>query len=530
MSVQPKHPGVYLFEATSNVKTIAGVATSITAFVGRAKRGKVNEPVSCFKFGEFNRRFGGLWVDGPLSYSVDDFFANGGGQAVVVRLFKPNSASDSGVATITAGSLELMAANPGEWGNKLKATVSYTNDANAAASVAAKYGVTAADLFDLTIQDKGTNAEEKFRNLSVHANAGARRVDRVLAAESNLVSIKLDNNGDPVLPAARPSDGATGQGQDGNDGQLLTPTDVIGAEDQKTGIYALLKTDIFNLLVIPPETRDGTTDSTVWEKAADFCARRRAFLLVDPPGSSDSGPAWDANPDTAAQGVQAAQINSPLISLTNASHAALFFPRIRRRDPLRDGQMDTFVPSGAIAGVMARTDNNRGVWKAPAGIESTLSGADELTVKLTDDENGLLNPIGVNCLRSFPNVGRVVWGARTLRGSDQLADDYKYIPVRRLALFIEESLYRGTQWAVFMPNDEPLWAQLRLNIGAFMQRLFRQGAFQGSSPRDAYFVKCDSETTPQDDINRGIVNVVVGFAPLQPAEFVIITIQQIRSA
>ncbi len=121
-------------------------------------------------------------------------------------------------------------------------------------------------------------------------------------------------------------------------------------------------------------------------------------------------------------------------------------------------------------------------------------------------------------------------GARTLRGSDQLADDYKYIPVRRLALFIEESLYRGTQWAVFMPNDEPLWAQLRLNIGAFMQRLFRQGAFQGSSPRDAYFVKCDSETTPQDDINRGIVNVVVGFAPLQPAEFVIITIQQIRSA
>lgn len=524
MSVQPKHPGVYLFEATSNVKTIAGVATSVTAFVGRAKRGTVNEPVSCFKFGEFNRRFGGLWVDGPLSYSVDDFFANGGGQAVIVRLFKPNSSSDTGVANVAVGSLELTAANPGEWGNKLTAEVSYTSDANAAAAVAAKYGVTAADLFDLVVEDEGTNAQEIFRNVSVHANAGARRVDRVLTAESNLVRVKLDNNDDPVLPAARPSDGATGQGQDGNDGQLLAPADVIGAEDQKTGIYALLKTDIFNLLVIPPETRDGTTDSTVWEKAADFCARKRAFLLVDPPEG------WDANADTAAQGVQTAQINTPIISLTNASHAALFFPRIRRRDPLRDGQMDTFTPSGAIAGVMARTDNNRGVWKAPAGIEASLSGVDELTVKLTDDENGLLNPIGVNCLRSFPNVGRVVWGARTLRGSDQLADDYKYIPVRRLALFIEESLFRGTQWAVFMPNDEPLWAQLRLNIGAFMQRLFRQGAFQGSSPRDAYLVKCDSETTTQDDINRGIVNVVVGFAPLQPAEFVIITIQQIRNA
>jgi uncharacterized protein len=188
------------------------------------------------------------------------------------------------------------------------------------------------------------------------------------------------------------------------------------------------------------------------------------------------------------------------------------------------------VPSGAIAGIMARTDTNRGVWKAPAGLEATISGAEELTVRLTDDENGLLNPIGVNCLRTFPNIGRVVWGARTLRGGDQLADDYKYVPVRRLALFIEESLYRGTQWVVFAPNDEPLWAQIRLNVGAFMQRLFRQGAFKGASPREAYFVKCDSETTTQDDINRGIVNIVVGFAPLQPAEFVIITVQQIRSA
>jgi uncharacterized protein len=179
---------------------------------------------------------------------------------------------------------------------------------------------------------------------------------------------------------------------------------------------------------------------------------------------------------------------------------------------------------------MARTDVNRGVWKAPAGMNATISGAEELTVKLTDDENGLVNPIGVNCLRSFPNLGRVVWGARTLRGSDQLSDDYKYVPVRRLALYIEESLYRGTQWVVFEPNDEPLWALIRLSVGAFMQRLFRQGAFQGASQREAYFVKCDSETTTQDDINRGIVNIVVGFAPLQPAEFVIISIQQIRSA
>jgi uncharacterized protein len=176
--------------------------------------------------------------------------------------------------------------------------------------------------------------------------------------------------------------------------------------------------------------------------------------------------------------------------------------------------------------VMARTDAQRGVWKAPAGLDATLVGVPSLSVALTDAENGELNPLGINCLRAFPSAGRVVWGARTLRGADQLADEYKYIPVRRTALYIEESLFRGLKWVVFEPNDEPLWAQIRLNAGAFMHNLFRQGAFQGSSPRDAYFVKCDKETTTQNDINLGIVNVIVGFAPLKPAEFVIIKLQQ----
>ncbi len=177
--------------------------------------------------------------------------------------------------------------------------------------------------------------------------------------------------------------------------------------------------------------------------------------------------------------------------------------------------------------MFARTDGQRGVWKAPAGLDAGLVNTPQLSVPLTDPENGELNPLGVNCLRAFPVGGRVVWGARTLRGADQLADQYKYIPVRRTALYIEESLYRGLKWAVFEPNDEPLWAQIRLSGGAFMHDLFRKGAFQGSSPKDAYFVKCDSETTTQTDIDLGIVNVVVGFAPLKPAEFVVISIQQI---
>jgi len=180
-----------------------------------------------------------------------------------------------------------------------------------------------------------------------------------------------------------------------------------------------------------------------------------------------------------------------------------------------------------IAGIMSRTDANRGVWKAPAGLDATLNGSTDLEVILTDRQNGVLNPLAVNCLRSFP-AGRVNWGARTLIGYDNSADDeWKYIPVRRTAFFLEESLYRGTQWVVFEPNDEPLYANIRKNLNAFMMGLFRQGAFQGSTPASAFFVKCDNETTTQADRNLGIVNILVGFAPLKPAEFVVIQIQQI---
>jgi len=159
--------------------------------------------------------------------------------------------------------------------------------------------------------------------------------------------------------------------------------------------------------------------------------------------------------------------------------------------------------------------------------DSFVNGVSELKAKLTDGENGILNPLGVNCLRTFPNAGTVVWGARTLQGADSLASEWKYVPVRRTALFLEESLFRGTQWVVFEPNDAPLWAQIRLNVGAFMNNLFRQGAFAGTTPREAFFVKCDAETTTQDDVNLGIVNIVVGFAPLKPAEFVVIRLQQL---
>jgi phage tail sheath protein FI len=313
---------------------------------------------------------------------------------------------------------------------------------------------------------------------------------------------------------------AQGVGVEGSPGIPPDGLALIGDRVSKSGLYALEDVDLFNILCIPRTARIDTqrpnplseTEATaVLGAAINYCEERRAMLIVDTPDNRDS--------------VQ--EIKDWLEANPRSKNAVLYFPRVKIADSLSNFRLRSFGASGTMAGIYARTDSNRGVWKAPAGIEATLTNVQSLDTLLTDPENGTLNPLGINCLRSFPVYGRVAWGARTLDGADAIASEYKYVPVRRLALFIEESLFRGLKWVVFEPNDEPLWAQIRLNVGAFMQNLFRQGAFQGKSPREAYLVKCDKETTTQNDINLGIVNIVVGFAPLKPAEFVILKIQQL---
>jgi len=271
--------------------------------------------------------------------------------------------------------------------------------------------------------------------------------------------------------------------------------------------------DLFNLMILPKDAdHNEATTASLWGPASVFCQERRAFLLIDPPEN------WNSV-QTATHPTNG--VNNLRIGLVK-DYSAVFYPRLA----IRENGLNVFVnPCGAIAGLMARIDAERGVWKAPAGTEADLRGVVGLEHRFSDRENGVLNPQAVNTLRIFPQ-GIVNWGARTLDGSDEIASEWKYIPVRRLALFMEESLYRGLQWVVFEPNDEPLWSQIRLNVGAFMNNLFRQGAFQGKSPNEAYFVKCDRETTTQNDINVGIVNILVGFAPLKPAEFVILSLQQ----
>ena len=496
MAVQLSYPGVYVQELPSGVRSITGVATSVTAFEGRALRGPVDTAVTITSYADFERTFGGLWQDSTLGYAVRDFYRLGGSIAVIVRVHAAG-ANDTAALSLGAGPalLTLAAAAPGAWGSKLTGTIDMLVK-----------DPTDTNLFNLTVTDSATGRTESFRNVSAAA-ASPRRADLVLASESQLVRV---DGALPTAPAAVATTAATG----GNDGGAVTAalyTTGVGLRAAKLGLYALENVDLVNLIVVPPYNA-GDVDALVIDDTISYAVERRAVFIMDSPTS------WTS--------VATAVAGATAPAFPSSKNAAVYFPRITQPDPLRNGQLDTFAPSGAVAGVIARTDAARGVWKAPAGLDATVAGVAQLSVPLTDLEVGQLNPLGVNCLRAAPAAGHVVWGARTRDGSDRLASEWKYLPVRRTALFIEESLYRGTQWVVFEPNDEPLWAQIRLNVGAFMNNLFRQGAFAGTTPREAYFVKCDRETTTQDDVNLGIVNIIVGFAPLKPAEFVVVSLQQ----
>jgi phage tail sheath protein FI len=275
--------------------------------------------------------------------------------------------------------------------------------------------------------------------------------------------------------------------------------------------FGALGQNAFNLLVMPVDEAGDAVQKAARANAAGFCRARLAFYIVDPPAQ------WKTVDDATA-------IDSVGITGDDARYAAVYFPRV-----MKSNQVESFAASGIIAGVMARSDAAQGVWKAPAGTEAVLEGIVGLDIKkpIDDRDNGQLNPIGVNCLRQFPVIGNVVWGARTMRGSDQLNDDYKYIPVRRLANYIEQSLTTSLQWTVFEPNDARLWEAVRLQSATFMQSLFLQGAFAGTTSGDAYYVTCDNTTTTIVDIENGIVNVIVAFAPSSPAEFVVLQIQAV---
>lgn len=392
-----------------------------------------------------------------------------------------------------------------------------------AAAVAAAIQTAPVQAAQTNLDDATSASDQAARDAAAAVAAVSSAQSAVDGAKRGAVVRDLDD------VSARTSHRLTG----GNDGAVPGSTEwranasvaINGSESNGTGLYALdnIAPEIFNLMCIPDApglapaaASDPDGISAVYAEADAYCLRRRAFLIVDPP------------PDAAGV-AKSVSINAVAAwPGVRSPNAAIYYPRLLLSDPLADGAPRSRSASGTVAGIYARTDAARGVWKAPAGTDTTLRGPG-LRVEhvLTDKENGQLSSIGINALRNFKLYNNIAWGARTTVGADATPSEWKYVSVRRTALFIEESLSQGLKWVVFESNDEPLWASIRLNVTAYMHGLFRRGAFQGSTPKDAYLVRCDSETTTQADINTGVVNIVIGFAPLKPAEFVVIKLTQL---
>lgn len=499
MPLQQTYPGVYIQEEPSGVRTIMGVSTSVAIFIGRTKWGPINEPVLCLNYSDFERSFCTDASQGDMVWAVRLFFLNGGTQCYILRI-----ANNAKIATVKlpdagptpADSLVINARYEGELGNSIRVVIDYGTPV-----------VTAT--FNLTLSRLVTNKFDTLVETDVQKWIGLSMDTSSPRFVETYVNYKWAKVSRASATADRPAVTATAVAlTTGHNGNAPTAANYDSA-------YMVIdkEVDIFNLLVLPKDATYNNSQVTgLWGKASGFCQKRRAFLLMDPPDS------WTTVQIAAATSTGVATLRTGLVK----DYSAIFYPRVIIRENDEDIKVG---PSGAIAGLIARIDSNRGVWKAPAGTEADIRGISGLSLNFTDNENGVLNQRAINAIRSFTS-GIVNWGARTMDGDDDFQSEYKYIPVRRLALFLEESLYRGLKWAVFEPNDEALWTQIRLNAGAFMHDLFTQGAFQGTNPRDAYFVKCDKETTTQNDINKGIVNIWVGFAPLKPAEFVMLYIQQ----
>lgn len=490
-------PGVYVDEVPRGPRPIEPLPTSVTAFVGRARRGPVDRAVAVGSMAAFEAVFGALTTDSGLGYGVRAFFTNGGRSAVVVRVHDGGATAQVDLG----GGLVVEAVGPGSWANGLVVGVSHPSPDEASAAASVQGLATGDDLFTIWLTLDGHT--ELFPHVTLVD--GPRRLDAVLEA-STLARVRSP------LTTTRPDPGSYPVSTPGADGQLPTVDAYVSSAGERRGITALDDVDLVNLLVLPPSSPDSALPDGVWVAALAYAQQRRAFLIVDPPPGMPGSdvPDWLVG-----------------VGLTGAAarNAAIYYPRVDQRDPLSGGAVRSFAPSGAVAGVYARLDAARGVWKAPAGIEAALTDVVGPSVVWTQIENGDLNQVGVNVIRAIDRAGTVVWGARTLRGADAHGDEYRYVPVRRLALHLEESVIRSLDWAVFEPNGEPLWARIRQVVGDFMQQMFRQGAFAGATPREAYVVKCDAETTTAADIADGFVEVLVGFAPLKPAEFIIFKVR-----
>jgi phage tail sheath protein FI len=539
MSVRRNHPEVRLQEA--GAPPPVDVPTSITAFVGRTVRGPVNEPVEVNSWAEYEATFGGLAETSGVSWQVRAFFDNGGRQALVVRLYQlirpprtdlrrelywPKPGEADGCAVVRVGPLVLAANSPGRWGNGLTATVTTGADGT----------------FDLTVtlsEAGGGTRTERFAGLTLDPAQAARGPAAVLAAQSKLVVFRA---------VASPEADGSGQGAGGVASQPLSMFSLLGDQNAKLGLYALEKAALFNILCIPPDRLDGDTANLIYQTAAEYCEARDAMLIIDPPGI------WQkAVKSNKADSIQLAELGNPFGAgrTTNpiARHAAVYFPRIRAPDPLRNNKIRTFPNCGYIAGIWARTDRERGVWTPPAWTTATLNGVAP-PVPPSEQRRSDQIPFdtlllrGINGVLGVSETSFAIWGARTTAGAprgfivpwdkgfedvfptdwDGPEDDYKYVHVQRVALYMKSWLRVNTAWAASEPNGPALWDQLTTRASDFMSELWKKGALTGATPEESFFVRCDASTITAEDLAAGVANIQIGFAPLKPMAFLRMTV------
>jgi phage tail sheath protein FI len=503
---------VYVEEIPSGSKPIGGVGTSTAAFLGFTTRGAVGEPTLIFKWDDYQSLYGGIRDTASsaqgdvMGHSVSAFFQNGGTAAYIVRLAEGGAKAHGAmlspeahqVVTADDSVLTFTAVNDGVWGNDVTVRLK-PKTVGSTTSYTAQVGTGSGDNFKLL---------EAFSGISLTAG-NPQFIEGKINGVSTVVTVKVDKVGTNVTGASALSrtEADLNGGSDGG---------AAGSDAFQAALAKLEKIRDISILALPGHAYDTTGKPFVDFAVAHAQRMRNRVVIVDPPQGEQLVTENDVND----------------LSLPTSTYSTLYYPWLKVANPFYSAEKNPGAPvtvlvppSGFAAGMWSRIDGRRGVWKAPAGVETALLGVAGLEFQVEDGEQDQLNPLGVNCIRKLPSFGPVIWGTRTL--STNADPEWRYVPVRRTAIFIEQSVYNGIQWAVFEPNDHRLWSSLRVNIDSFMNGLFRAGAFQGEKASDAYFVRCGlGDTMTQGDVDRGQVIVVVGFAPLKPAEFVIVRIQQ----
>lgn len=506
-------PGVFIEEVDSGSRPIEGVGTAVAAFVGLTERGPFNVPTLVSSWTDYSRAFGGIVEGSYLPRSVYAYFQNGGGNCYVVRIGQeagagPGEGSGSGAngrAQLTAapqamlGTTRITALDPG------------TADNAVSVDVHAVEGEAPEGSFKLVVR-QGDQVVEEYDRMT--AGRARNALAAVVNAASKVIRIEETATGSAVVAPAPGSSAAlvTPPPPAAVPSERLSSDDYVGDVAERTGFSGLEAIDEVTMVCVPDlmsAYQQGAIDADT-VKAVQLAMIAHCELMGDRMAILDPPP-----------GLNAQQIKEWRTDRAgyDSKYAALYWPWVQAMDPATK-KISAMPPSGFVAGIWGRNDDTRGVHKAPAN--EVVRGAVSLDVQITRNEHDLLNPTGINCLRSFPGRGIRVWGARTL-SSDPA---WRYLNVRRLFNYLEESILAGTNWVVFEPNDDALWAKVRRTISAFLVNEWRKGALFGLTPDEAFYVKCDRETNPAESIDAGQVVCQIGVAPVKPAEFVVFQLSQ----